>query len=224
MTPILRQSRRASRRPACLRWRSRAAPARAASDAEVAAELMQPGPLPDIVEGAAAAPSTIIEYASMTCSHCAAFHAAGLADAQGQICRHRQGAVHPARISARSARRRRLHGRALPRPRQARRPDRQIIRDPDTNGPSATSRSSGCARRPDCRRAIFSPASKTRRCSTASPPSTIPPPSDSASIRRRPSSSTATIERRPGARRNSTKSLSRRRNRAVSHRFLRGGT
>ena len=31
-------------------------------------------PLPDIVEGSAEAPATIIEYASMTCSHCAAFH------------------------------------------------------------------------------------------------------------------------------------------------------
>jgi protein-disulfide isomerase len=51
-----------------------AAPAAAASDAAVAAALMQPGPLPDIVEGAAAAPATIVEYASMTCSHCAAFH------------------------------------------------------------------------------------------------------------------------------------------------------
>ena len=50
------------------------APAAAASDATVAAELMQPGPLPDIVEGAASAPATIVEYASMTCSHCAAFH------------------------------------------------------------------------------------------------------------------------------------------------------
>ena len=51
-----------------------AAPAAAASDATVAAALMQPGPLPDIVEGAASAPATIVEYASMTCSHCAAFH------------------------------------------------------------------------------------------------------------------------------------------------------
>jgi len=50
-----------------------AAPA-AASDATVAAALMQPGPLPDIVEGAAGAPATIVEYASMTCSHCAVFH------------------------------------------------------------------------------------------------------------------------------------------------------
>jgi protein-disulfide isomerase len=31
-------------------------------------------PLPDIVEGSAEAPATIIEYASMTCAHCAAFH------------------------------------------------------------------------------------------------------------------------------------------------------
>jgi protein-disulfide isomerase len=37
-------------------------------------QLMAPGPLPDIALGAAAAPVTIIEYASMTCSHCAAFH------------------------------------------------------------------------------------------------------------------------------------------------------
>ncbi|QGM96374.1 thioredoxin domain-containing protein [Methylocystis parvus] len=37
-------------------------------------ELMAPNALPDIVEGDAKAPVTIVEYASMTCSHCAAFH------------------------------------------------------------------------------------------------------------------------------------------------------
>jgi protein-disulfide isomerase len=37
-------------------------------------QLMSIGPLPDLVQGAAAAPVTIVEYASMTCSHCAAFH------------------------------------------------------------------------------------------------------------------------------------------------------
>jgi protein-disulfide isomerase len=37
-------------------------------------ELMAPNALPDIVEGSANAPVTIVEYASMTCSHCAAFH------------------------------------------------------------------------------------------------------------------------------------------------------
>ena len=37
-------------------------------------ELMSKEALPDIVQGKADAPITIIEYASMTCSHCAAFH------------------------------------------------------------------------------------------------------------------------------------------------------
>ncbi len=45
------------------------APAMASID-----QLMAPGPLPDIVEGSPSAAITIIEYASMTCSHCAAFH------------------------------------------------------------------------------------------------------------------------------------------------------
>jgi protein-disulfide isomerase len=39
-----------------------------------AAELEKSGPLGDVVMGDAKAPVTIIEYASMTCSHCAAFH------------------------------------------------------------------------------------------------------------------------------------------------------
>jgi protein-disulfide isomerase len=38
------------------------------------AELMIPGPLGDQTMGAADAPVTIIEYASMTCPHCAHFH------------------------------------------------------------------------------------------------------------------------------------------------------
>jgi protein-disulfide isomerase len=37
------------------------------------AKLMEPGPLPDVVVGKADAPVTIVEYASMTCPHCAAF-------------------------------------------------------------------------------------------------------------------------------------------------------
>jgi protein-disulfide isomerase len=37
-------------------------------------ELMKPGPLGDQAMGDANAPVTIIEYASMTCSHCAQFH------------------------------------------------------------------------------------------------------------------------------------------------------
>ncbi len=38
-------------------------------------QLMAAQPLPDIVQGKADAPVTIVEYASMTCTHCAAFHA-----------------------------------------------------------------------------------------------------------------------------------------------------
>ncbi len=46
-----------------------------ASPDEVSVEdLMKPGPLPDVAVGKADAPITIVEYASMTCGHCAAFH------------------------------------------------------------------------------------------------------------------------------------------------------
>lgn len=38
------------------------------------AELMKPGALPEQVLGNSSAPVTIVEYASMTCSHCATFH------------------------------------------------------------------------------------------------------------------------------------------------------
>src|SRR5918999_2822427 len=37
-------------------------------------DLATPGPLGDIVQGSADAKVTIIEYASLTCSHCATFH------------------------------------------------------------------------------------------------------------------------------------------------------
>ncbi|GJE16784.1 thioredoxin domain-containing protein [Methylobacterium marchantiae] len=44
-----------------------------AQDANLAS-LMEPGPLGDVWLGPKDAKVTIIEYASMTCSHCAAFH------------------------------------------------------------------------------------------------------------------------------------------------------
>jgi protein-disulfide isomerase len=49
------------------------APAAWAQEVSVA-ELMQPGPLDEMSIGKDDAKVTIIEYASMTCSHCAAFH------------------------------------------------------------------------------------------------------------------------------------------------------
>jgi protein-disulfide isomerase len=42
------------------------------------AKLLEPGPLPEKVLGKDDAPVTIIEYASMTCPHCARFHAVTL--------------------------------------------------------------------------------------------------------------------------------------------------
>ena len=47
-------------------------PAQAANDVS-AAELMKPDALPDMGLGDAKAPVTIVEYASMTCPHCANF-------------------------------------------------------------------------------------------------------------------------------------------------------
>ena len=44
------------------------------AQSENVSALMQPGPLGDVWLGPKDAKVTIIEYASMTCSHCAAFH------------------------------------------------------------------------------------------------------------------------------------------------------
>lgn len=54
-----------------------AAPAAAAPESAGSidmAKLLEPGALPDKVLGKADAPVTIVEYASMTCPHCAHFH------------------------------------------------------------------------------------------------------------------------------------------------------
>ena len=55
--------------PAALAQRKKVAPSEVPVD-----ELMKPGPLPDLVLGNADAPITVVEYASMTCGHCAHFH------------------------------------------------------------------------------------------------------------------------------------------------------
>jgi protein-disulfide isomerase len=47
-------------------------PARAA-ETDTMVLLMDPGPLPDIFLGSVDAPVTIIEYASLSCTHCAQF-------------------------------------------------------------------------------------------------------------------------------------------------------
>ncbi len=52
-----------------------AAPAIAADQTVPVAQLMAEPALPDLWLGSKDAPVTMIEYASMTCTHCAAFHA-----------------------------------------------------------------------------------------------------------------------------------------------------
>ena len=52
-----------------LAQRKKAGPAEVSMD-----ELMKPGSLPDLILGNAQAPITVVEYASMTCGHCANFH------------------------------------------------------------------------------------------------------------------------------------------------------
>lgn len=49
-------------------------PRRRRAASVTADDLLKPGPLPELVIGRADAPVTIIEYASMTCPHCARFH------------------------------------------------------------------------------------------------------------------------------------------------------
>lgn len=46
----------------------------ASAQSAIAAEILEPGPLPDKVLGKADAPVTIVEYSSMTCPHCQNFH------------------------------------------------------------------------------------------------------------------------------------------------------
>ena len=58
--------------PAATPQTSAASPA-APPDAKLLAELAKPGPDGDVMLGSAKAPVTIIEYASMTCPHCAHF-------------------------------------------------------------------------------------------------------------------------------------------------------
>ena len=48
------------------------------------ADIMLPGPLPERIMGRADAPVTLIEYASLTCPYCRAFHERVLADIKKQ--------------------------------------------------------------------------------------------------------------------------------------------
>jgi protein-disulfide isomerase len=62
-------------------WQMSSTGAGEKKDPDLAA-LMAPGPLPDISLGKEDAPNTIVEYASMTCPHCAQFHTKVLPELQ----------------------------------------------------------------------------------------------------------------------------------------------
>ena len=132
--------------------------------------LMAPQALPDLWIGDANAPITMIEYASMTCSHCARFQYRLLPRAQGQLHRQGQGALLPARIPARSAGGRGRHAGAL-RGRQARGRWSSSCSSSRRTGLSSTIRSTPCrtpSSRPAWARRLSKPASTTRACSTRS--------------------------------------------------------
>lgn len=62
-------------RPHSVVIEGQAGTATSAAPAESSDALMVAGPLGEMVLGDANAPNTVIEYASMTCTHCQAFHA-----------------------------------------------------------------------------------------------------------------------------------------------------
>jgi hypothetical protein len=76
------------------------------------ADLLRPRP-EDVVLGSAKAPVTIVEYASMTCPHCAHFSETAFKELKRRYIDTGQGPVHPPRVSPRPARRRRFPAGAL---------------------------------------------------------------------------------------------------------------
>ena len=67
----------------------------------------------DMVMGDPNAPVTVIEYASMTCGHCAAFHTQTFPELKKKLYRHRQGKTDLSRISARRLGHRGLYARTM---------------------------------------------------------------------------------------------------------------
>ena len=132
-------------------------------------DLAHAGPAGDVMIGSDKAPVTIIEYASMTCPHCAHFDD-DLPGAEEALHRHRQGAFHLPRIPARSAGRRRLHAGALRRQGQIRDGGRNAVRQTGRLGRAETDRTADGDRQAGRlhRGDPSTPAWRIRRCSTTS--------------------------------------------------------
>ena len=159
------------------------------------AELMAPEALPDMVLGSDKAPVTIVEYASMTCPHCAQFRRDHLPGTEEALHRHRQGSLHLPRIPARPAGGRRLHAGALRRregSRQIFRHDRDAVPPADAVGGGEAAAAAARHRQAGRlhRDRASTPAWRIRSCSTASKKCASAPSTNSKCSRRRLFSST----------------------------------
>ncbi len=92
------------------------------------AKLMAPQALPDIIIGKADAPVTIVEYASMTCSHCRDFHSETYPKIKADYLDTGKAKLILREFPFDPARARRLHAGALRRRRQAHRDGRRPVR------------------------------------------------------------------------------------------------
>ena len=81
-------------------------------------ELMKPGPMPEIALGKPDAKVTVVEYASMTCGHCAHFTKEVWPELKKKYVDTGKVRLHLPRVPARQSRSRRIHAGALRRRRQ----------------------------------------------------------------------------------------------------------
>ena len=139
----------------------------ALTPAQIAA-LDAPQALPDIVEGKADAPATIVEYASMTCSHCAAFHKDVWPALKAKYVDSGKAKFVLREFPLDRLGARRLHARPLRRARTSATRSSTACSTIRPTGPSSTTRSRSSrprSRRWACRRPTSTPASRIRRCS-----------------------------------------------------------
>ena len=148
----------------------------------------------DRILGNPAAPITIVEYASLTCPHCAHFTDEVLPEHQEEVDRHRQGKIGAARLSARRRGGAGVDDRALRAARPVLRVHRHLLRGPGEMGGGAglSGRADPAGRAGwDEQGRSRQAASRTPRSKTKSSTAASSPRSSSASMRPRHFSSTA---------------------------------